>query len=217
MYKKGFTLAEVLITISIIGIIAALGLPAIQSNVMKQALSTQISKVYSQITNGLNLYMTQEDINKLVESDFDAKEFVQKYLQVNYECNGISDDSCFAKNYDTVKKGNLKTKEALLNPIIPEEQGIYVLKDGTVLSISHDTLTFDVNNTKGPNIIGYDFFSINIGQDGSLATVDTTEYPTPKEREAYVEQLYDNCKAGDCPTGIGCFMHLMRNRYKFDY
>lgn len=217
MYKKGFTLAEVLITLGIIGVIASLSLPAIQSNVLKQALSTQITKVYSQITNALNLYMTQEDLNKLSESDFNSNDFVKEYLQVNYECNGISDNSCFAQSYDTVKRGNLKTKEELLEGIIPEDQGIYVLKDGTVFSISHDTLTFDVNNTNGPNIIGYDFFSINIGEDGSLAAIDNKKYSTLQEREKYVNTLYDNCKSGECSTGIGCFLHLMRNRYKFDY
>ena len=41
---KGFTLAEVLITLAIIGIIAAITIPSIVANHQKKALETQFTK-----------------------------------------------------------------------------------------------------------------------------------------------------------------------------
>ena len=45
--KKGFTLAEVLITLGIIGIIAAMTLPSIIGHYKKKALQEQFKVAYS--------------------------------------------------------------------------------------------------------------------------------------------------------------------------
>lgn len=49
MKKRGFTLSEVLITLVIIGIVAALTIPVVIRNIQKQALKAQFKKAYSTI------------------------------------------------------------------------------------------------------------------------------------------------------------------------
>ncbi len=44
MKKKGFTLAEILITLGIIGIVAAMTIPTLISNYKKKEYSTKIKK-----------------------------------------------------------------------------------------------------------------------------------------------------------------------------
>ena len=44
--KKGFTLAEVLITLGIIGVVAALTLPSLITNYRKKQTVAQLKKVY---------------------------------------------------------------------------------------------------------------------------------------------------------------------------
>ena len=56
MFKKfkAFTLAEVLITLGIIGVVAALTLPTLIQNHQKQVYVTQLKKAYSTINNAYN-------------------------------------------------------------------------------------------------------------------------------------------------------------------
>lgn len=59
MFKKAFTLAEVLITLTIIGVVAAVTVPAIISNAENKELIVAARKQYSAISNALNLYKAQ--------------------------------------------------------------------------------------------------------------------------------------------------------------
>lgn len=55
-HKKGFTLAEVLINLGIIGIVAAMTLPALMGKYQEHVLVTQAKKSYSVIMNAINAY-----------------------------------------------------------------------------------------------------------------------------------------------------------------
>ena len=51
MYKKGFTLAEVLITLGIIGVVAAMTLPTLIKNYQKQVWAISAKKSYAVVSN----------------------------------------------------------------------------------------------------------------------------------------------------------------------
>lgn len=55
MNKKAFTLAEVLVTLGIIGIVAAMTLPALIQNYQKMVLKSQFKKVYTTLFNAIKL------------------------------------------------------------------------------------------------------------------------------------------------------------------
>ena len=58
--EKGFTMAEVLITLAIIGIVAAMTLPSLINNRRSKALETALKKNYSVIEQVLNMYYAQK-------------------------------------------------------------------------------------------------------------------------------------------------------------
>lgn len=60
LFKNAFTLAEVLITLGIIGVVAALTLPSLIQHFKDQAIIAQTKKSYSNFLNALNLMKTEE-------------------------------------------------------------------------------------------------------------------------------------------------------------
>ncbi|MBQ8458778.1 type II secretion system protein [bacterium] len=59
--KKGFTLAETLITIGIIGVVSALTIPALITNYQKQQTATLLKKTYADLKNIIRLSIVEND------------------------------------------------------------------------------------------------------------------------------------------------------------
>ncbi len=216
--KKGFTLAEVLITIGIIGVIAAVTLPALNTNLVKSQLEVQTRKFYTQFTKALDLYKLDNETDSITGMDFDANDFVRKYFKVASQCTEL--EQCYAKQYQTQAK-----KTSFATPYWFNKDYTYVLDDGTVFTIETPSddypgaVYFDVNGKKGPNKIGYDLWSASIFYDGSVDESSVTpeirkNYPGDK-LEDIVESRFESCKNGN--EYGGCFGHFKRNNFKFDY
>lgn len=90
MIKRGFTLAEVLITLMIIGVVAALTTPALLSNVGNAKIGPTLGKVVSSMENAHEMMMHEENISSLSSiasadlSLWTDKEDNSKYME-NYD------------------------------------------------------------------------------------------------------------------------------------
>ena len=109
---SGFTLAEVLITLAIIGVVAALSIPAVISNSQQQEFKTGLRKAVSVLNSAITMNMALDG-----ESPYDNKQLVQylmKHMSVlkttllsqsyNSETcrnTGICDDNANAAFYTT--------------------------------------------------------------------------------------------------------------------
>ena len=60
--KNGFTLAEVLITLGIIGIVAAMTMPTLIENYQKKVLETQYKSTVSVLSQGFKNWAENDDI-----------------------------------------------------------------------------------------------------------------------------------------------------------
>ena len=74
MKKYGFTLAEVLITLAIIGIVAALTIPSVISNYQQQEFKTGLKKAVSVLNEAIQTNIAQDGETPYENSD------LQKYL-----------------------------------------------------------------------------------------------------------------------------------------
>ena len=95
--KKGFTLAEVLITLAIIGVVAALTIPAVVSNYQKQQFYTKFMKEYNVLSNALFLanadYGVIQNWNCSKDLSFDIEECIDTYFLAyvkNYQRDTLS-------------------------------------------------------------------------------------------------------------------------------
>ncbi len=62
--KSGFTLAEVLITMSIIGVVSALTIPALMQNYQQEAQTVQLRKFSNDFVNAVDMLITEEGKTK---------------------------------------------------------------------------------------------------------------------------------------------------------
>ena len=73
MKKRGFTLAEVLITLGIIGIIAALTAPSLIINSRNEANAAKLATVMSNVENAFTTAIIKENVDTLTETSFWVK------------------------------------------------------------------------------------------------------------------------------------------------
>ncbi len=239
--KKAFTLAEVLITLGIIGVVAALTLPSVVQNYQKRSLEVATQKFYSVMSQALKQYMADEGVDDLRQSsligyDDDSDEtitakndeFFKKYLKAQ-----ICEDDCFADSYKT-QTGEISL--AIGKSVDNNTEGRYLLPDGMVVRAffgDNDfpgTIYVDVNGRKGPNKIGYDLWSMSVFYDGIIDEGELTPEcrknnnncigsygSTPREIR---DNRFLDCNGRGRDWSIqygGCFGHFMENGFKFDY
>lgn len=81
-----FTLAEVLITLGIIGIVAALTLPAIVNNSRNKQLETGLRKAYSAISQALEMYQAQNGERIRADGQIAAQSLKKNNYAIFYKC-----------------------------------------------------------------------------------------------------------------------------------
>ena len=86
--KKAFTLAEVLIAMTIVGIVSVLTVPSVMQNTFTKTNVAKLQAVYAQVSQAVKQAMIDERITDLNDSeyagcsdDYDCnKAFVEKYF-----------------------------------------------------------------------------------------------------------------------------------------
>lgn len=182
-YKyKGFTMAEVLITIGIIGVVAAMTLPALINRTQHKELQTAFLKTYSELNQASQLFRVKESMSlaEYAAINFhgrEADELLKKFMGYfkgtsNFNkgyWNNIDDDTITRPYKIKTLNGNYE------NEGICNNSGRYADIAGRVYSMNdapQNTYTngpvicVDVNGQKGPNKIGYDYFLFLFTVDG---------------------------------------------------
>lgn len=190
MNKKrfiAFTLAEVLITLGIIGVVAALTIPTLIQNNQEKQMVTGLLKFNSNLQHAVQLWKMEEGCSGSAYECFVAQstdsnlptdyydQFVYtigKHMKIiqsavtDYDVDWLPNDT---KNYygntvaSAAPSGKVSTNAAGVS-------GIALLQDGTTFTVIGNVsaaqafqIWVDVNGKKGPNRIGKDTFLMTIG------------------------------------------------------
>lgn len=196
--EKAFTLAEVLITLGIIGIVAALTLPALIQNYRKQEVTTRLKKYNSMMSQA---FLLSEVENGKV-SGWDA-----------------SDPKKFFDNYLSQYIKNIGSEEV---PEFDNHQTWYkvIFADGSV-SYNYAPINgaecvdfmFDVNGEKNPNKGGIDRFRFIYCTDSSRNYGKPDSWSSFYRRnETNIETRLQRCKN----NGYECSGYLEMNNWEID-
>ncbi len=189
-HSAAFTMAEVLITLGIIGIVAAMTMPMLINKAQKMILAQQFKKMYTNIQNTINLiqaengapfecYNTGFGEYHLTECDVFWEKFLSKYQVIN-ECKK-GDFYCYPKAYKTKAEVLAEGGEILNNACTMDFPygSYYFLSDGSEFiinigpGVAHHSVFFgiDVNGLKAPNRWGYDVFYITLNRENMKTDV----------------------------------------------
>lgn len=177
--KNAFTLAEVLVTLGIIGVVSAMTLPTLVKNHQRQVYVTQLHKVVNELSQAAELYITDRNSIGLKEtplynSDVGLRNFIKNYFKVVKDC-GTSTNGCFADKYKSIDGSKTVTYNTITCNIV------FTLASGaSICADTHDDnkriigIEVDINGKQGPNIFGRDFFYLSIDNNGTV--FDEYEY-----------------------------------------
>lgn len=179
MKKNAFTLAEVLITLGIIGIVAAMTLPSLIKNYRLNILHNQFKKSYATLSQVLERMYADDGVLPM-EMYPSISDFTAKY--VSYLVNASRCEDCVKSDGQlNVLYRNLSNKSYTFS--YPFAGKVYKLADGTTLWFSYGlydrcAIIVDLNGiSKSPNRIGIDTFAFIIKNNGKMGDV-TEEIPS---------------------------------------
>lgn len=184
MKKKAFTLAEVLITLGIIGIVAAMTMPALITNNRNKQFETGLKEAYSIISQASYQLTADTGINvsPLNFPQHTFKPAFIKYLKVIHDCNwGYDEKNACVVNLNKenntsnlyYKKFNNKEKTDSLY----FDDGQFIIANGMLFLIENASenillVSVDLNGmNKLPNRWGEDLFTFEFTKDGKLLPV----------------------------------------------
>lgn len=213
--KKAFTLAEVLIVIGIIGIIANMTIPTLVKETTAQQRISMLQKTYSEMSQAFTTAVNEN--GPITDWGIDHgvyAQFMSKYLKMIQICNETAGQGCFAKGvmyrtldggddavYDNTIDGNSNCRladGAAVNFHIVFPACDRVAGTSPSLSAVCGYIMTDVNGDKGPNMQGHDYFFFWINKNGVI---------TPMGTEFDLNDPLSTCATtGQAPgaAGMGC-------------
>lgn len=145
--KAGFTLAEILITITVIGVVAALTLPILTVKLREQIRNHQISTFEHKLSRSTDLLNLNNGIGPYYPSTINFVRALSKHLKIVATCDKGNVESCFNyKNIDIGADEPLALNEITTGAYLGLDTDSYpdvaamVLADGTPMLLS-----FNVN------------------------------------------------------------------------
>ena len=197
--KTAFTLAEVLITLGIIGVVAALTLPALINNYEKSVVETRMQKFYTNINAALKLSIVEN-------GDMVDWTFPQDY----YDADGSE------KFFNTYLKNNLQYLKTV--PRVTTSwptNGIEVdLNDGSAFVLSDTWITYYPNANKKQRS-GVDSFIFIINKNGNSVIPHGYDLKLNESTIKRVEDVSYSCNGKSRKAfNRSCAAYIMQNGWK---
>lgn len=233
--RQGFTLSEVLITLSIVGVVAVLTIPGIMKNYRNRLYTAQLEKVYAQVADAAQAIMNDEHVDNFYETtageaittintnvctDKDKGKcehgypyFLTKYFKaVKFNCKKEDKSGCASStgSYYSYLNGTTSTTGMGGNYCIQTVSGATICASGS----SCLNINVDVNGMAEPNMAGRDIFTMAITHNGKV--IDYNGSCLNENPGAYANDCgSDNTALTG--SASGCLNNVIQAGWKMEY
>ena len=182
-WSKGFTLAEVLITLAIIGIVAALTIPTLVQNYQERAWNTASQVFQRKLGEALRVMNVQGTLAGYTTTEAFVDE-LSKHIKITRICDNDDITTCFS---DTVTWGD---EEVDMSKVKKAKNGVIAYNPScTQNQFSNDVITigetristdcfailYDVDGFKNPNTQQKDLRGLNVISLGSNCAIELSD------------------------------------------
>ena len=213
--KKSFTLAEVLVTLGIIGVIAAMTIPSLIKSFEEKSNNTKAKKAYSAISSAWNQYRSDKGGN-VVGTFTDRFSLKDEFLK-----------SQFSYIKETSPGINVYTYQRLYSYDNNSINSGIITLDGIFIGIANtdgncnlqgysdycSQVLIDVNASKGPNKMGYDVFYISLTKN-RIVPHDVRYAQDHARNTSCIEPENTGWDAWE-NDGVGCLNRILQNKPKW--
>lgn len=202
MKIKGFTLAEVLITLGVIGIVAAMTMPMMLEGYRKKQTAAQLKSIYSILSQAVYLSVVENGETKYWNESLTSKAYYESYLKkylvfVNSEVNNSNISKLITYKFLNGEDIGSTYKEEINSSYLG------VLANGAFVFISvvknySTTVMVDINGLKNPNRVGIDLFHFIIkdnsvfpwGIEGTVNNISNDTFGLMNDRAKLIDPQY---------------------------
>ena len=236
--KFGFTLSEVLITLGVVGVIAAITIPTLIQHHQKQTTVLQLKKAYTEFAQALqkaeaeNGMMETWDFayfnnDSRARSKYFGENYIFPHIKTIKKCIPTSNE-CWADNVTSLSNiisssiNNSNTNKCI-SFITSSGYSVFLWLHSSGMGMFY---VVDVNGLKKPNRLGRDIFILNAnwgkttGKRGVYPNLLTTDNMPNRNDILEGKNLSNNgyaCKKGNSNyNGYGCAAVIMLDGWKIE-
>lgn len=181
--RQAFTLAEVLITLGIIGVIAALTMPILIKSYQNKQKSVALKRVYSTLQQALIMSQQEHGDTNIWErfpyhmnGSLDwSNEYIFKYIKKVTACEGGNSELGCPSEADKICRPDGSCHSTNLKAamyVLSSGETIYIYGGGNPdanFKTSYIHVLVDINGIKSPNQYGKDVFAFTISLEDSVS------------------------------------------------
>ena len=235
LFKKcAFTLAEVLITLGIIGVVAAMTLPTLINMTNKKELEVALKKTYSELNQASMLFKENEGysvadaMNGLAEGYQQYKDTINTFIK--YFQGGHKYSNATHSNVDEIEGYIIHFLDGRqTNRLVCNNSGYYTDNTGRIFAFNDGpansnengpVICVDTNGEKRPNRYGYDIFLFLFTIDGHIIPMGQEHKNNPATTGSNLNvngfvsgKTYCSKTSSSSYAGYGCAVYAINDTH----